>query len=308
MPMPFPDATLILSANSPVLVQGIANPLGRLYAPRMLAYGTRILAGVDSGQGGTTLGPIPVFDMVDQALEAVGKVDTTVILVPPYEVLDAALEAINAGIRQLILITEGVPPLDMVRLLRKAQQTETLIVGPNSPGIIVPGRVLLGTHPPEFYTPGSIGIISRSGTLTYEVALQLTQAGLGQSLVVGIGGDRVIGSSFQQWLQVLEEDDRTDAIVLVGSIGGDSEEAAARYITEAIDKPVVAYLAGRTAPANQPLGHAGAVVAARLSGWEEAIGTAESKIAAFEAAGIPLGDRPSDIPRLIETASQTVKS
>ncbi|MBD1910582.1 MULTISPECIES: CoA-binding protein [unclassified Leptolyngbya] len=288
-----------LLASSNVLIQGITNPLGSLYTPLMAASGTHIMAGVDSGHSGTSLSGIPVFDMVDEALGKVGPVTTTVIFLPPYEVLDGALEAIAAGIRQIIIITEGVPPLDMVRLLRKAQQTETLVVGPNSPGIIVPGEVLLGTHPTEFYTPGSVGIISRSGSLTYEVALQLTQAGLGQSMVVGIGGDRVTGSSFQQWLQILEEDDRTEAIVLIGSIGGDSEEAAARYISETIDKPVVAYLAGRTAPADQPLGHAGAVIAARLSGWEDAIGTADSKIAAFKAAGIPLGKRPSDIPRLI---------
>lgn len=288
-----------LLASSNVLIQGITNPLGSLYAPLMAAYGTRIMAGVDSGHSGTDLSGIPVFDMVDEALDKVGPVTTTVIMLPPYEVLDGALEAIAAGIRQIIIITEGVPPLDMVRLLRKAQQTETLVVGPNSPGIIVPGEVLLGTHPAEFYTPGSVGIISRSGTLTYEVALQLTQAGLGQSIVVGIGGDRVVGSSFQQWLQILEEDDRTEAIVVVGSIGGDSEEAAARYISEAIDKPVVAYLAGRTAPADQPMGHAGAVIAARLSGWEEAIGTADSKIAAFKSAKIPIAKRPSEISQLI---------
>lgn len=294
------DAILKFSATSKILIQGMLNTLGAVYTPLMVAYGTQIVAGVDCGHGGTALGHIPVFDMVDQALATVGPVDTTVILVPPYEVLDAALEAIAAGIRQMVIITEGVPPLDMVRLLRKAQQTETLVVGPNSPGIIIPGKLLLGTHPPEFYTPGPIGVISRSGTLTYEVALQLTQAGLGQSIVVGIGGDRVVGSSFQQWLQILEEHEPTEAIVLVGSIGGDSEEAAARYVTEAIDKPVVAYLAGRTAPRDQPMGHAGAVIAARLSGWEEAIGTAESKIAAFKAAGIPLGDRPSSITTLLK--------
>jgi len=300
--MPSIDETLNFSDSGKVLIQGITNPLGALYGPRMVAYGTRVVAGVDSGHGGKTQEKIPIFDMVEQALETVGTVDTSVLFVPPFEVLDAALEAIQAGIRQIIIVTEGVPPLDMVRLLRKAQQTETLVVGPNSPGIIVPGKVLLGSHPTEFYTPGSVGILSRSGTLTYEVAQQLTQAGLGQSIVVGIGGDRVLGSSFQQWLQILEEDDRTEAIVLVGSIGGDSEEAAARYVTEAIDKPVVAYLAGRTAPANQPMGHAGAVVAARLSGWEEAIGTPESKMAAFQAADIPIAQRPSDIPKLLAGA------
>jgi len=293
------DGTLKFTATSRVLIQGITNTLGLTYAPLMQAYGTQVVAGVGAGHGGETVNGIPVFDLVEQALEAVEDIDTTVIFSPPYEVLDAALEAIADGIRQIILISGGVPPLDMVRLLRKAEQTDTLVVGSDSPGIIIPGQVLLGTHPAEFYTPGNIGIISRSGTLTYEVALQLTQAGLGQSIAVSIGSDRVIGSSFQQWLQILEEDDQTEAIVLVGSIGGDSEEVAARYVQEAIDKPVVAYLAGRTVPRDQPMGHAGAVIAPRLSGWEEVIGTPESKIAAFKAAKIPLANRPSEIPQLL---------
>jgi len=293
------DSILNFSTSQNVLVQGITNVLGSVYAPLMVTYGTRVVAGVDPGFGGQTLGDIPVFDLVEQSIASVGAVGTSVIFTPPYEVLDAALEAIAAGIRQIVIITEGVPPMDMVRLLRKTDQTDTLVVGPNSPGIIIPGATLLGTHPAHFYSPGSVGIISRSGTLTYDVALHLTQAGLGQSLVVGIGGDRVIGSSFQQWLQILEEDDRTEAIVLIGSIGGNGEEVAARHITEAIEKPVVVYLAGLTAPHDQPLGHAGAVIAARLSGWEEAIGTAESKVAAFRAAGIPCARRPSEIPALL---------
>ncbi|MEO1147035.1 MAG: CoA-binding protein [Cyanobacteria bacterium J06638_22] len=294
------DGSLKFTAENKVLIQGITNPLGTTYAPLMQAYGTQVVAGVEAGHGDETVGDIPVFDLVEHALKAVNKIDTTVIVSPPYEVLDAALEAIAAGIRQIILISSGVPPLDMVRLLRKAERTETLVVGSDSPGIIIPGEVLLGTHPAEFYTPGNIGIISRSGTLTYEIALQLTQAGLGQSIAVGIGSDRIIGSSFQQWLQVLEEDEQTEAIVLIGSIGGNGEEAAARYVKEAIDKPVVAYLAGRTVPRDQPMGHAGAVIAPRLSGWEEAIGTPESKIAAFKSANIPLANRPSEIPELLK--------
>lgn len=296
------------SADNRILIQGIAQPLGVAYTPLMQAYGTQVIAGVEAGRGGSTVSDIPVFDLVEQALDAVETIDATVIFSPAYDVLDAALEAIAAGIRQIILISGGVPPLDMVRLLRKAEQTETLVVGSDSPGIIIPGEVLLGTHPPEFYTPGSIGVVSRSGTLTYEVALQLTQAGLGQSIAVSIGSDRVIGSSFQQWLQILEEDDATEAIVLVGSIGGDSEEVAARYVQEAIDKPVVAYLAGRTVPRDQPMGHAGAVIAPRLSGWEEVIGTAESKIAAFKAANIPLSDRPSEIPQRLRELGISAKT
>lgn len=288
------------AADNRVLVQGIAEPLGLLYSPAMLAYGTAIVAGVSPGYGGTTIETIPVFDLVEQALDQIGSVDVAVIFAPPYAVLDAALEAIAAEIRQLILITEGVPPLDMVKLLREAEATETLIVGPSSPGIIVPGRILLGTHPPYCYSAGPVGLISRSGTLTHEVALELTRAGLGQSIGVGIGGDRILGSSFQQWLQILEEDEQTEIIVLIGEIGGDSEEEAARYIAEAIDKPVVAYVAGTTAPKGQPLGHAGAIIASKVAGLGVEVGTSASKLAAFKQAKVPVADRPSKIPKLVQ--------
>lgn len=285
-----------------VLVYGIAEALGALYVPKMIAYQTPIVAGVSPGYGGQTLEGVPVFDLIEQVVESVGAIDAAVIFVPPYEVLDAALEAIAAEIRQLIIVTEGVPPLDMVKLLREAEATETLVVGPNSPGIIVPGQILLGTHPAYCYQPGSVGLISRSGTLTYEVALELTRAGIGQSIAVGIGGDQILGSSFQQWLQILEEDDRTEAIVLIGEIGGESEETAARYISEAIDKPVVAYIAGSTLPKGQPIGHAGALIAARVAGLGVEIGTAESKLLAFQQANIPVADRPSKVPQLVQQA------
>ena len=288
-----------LTSDSKVLVQGILDPLGAVYTPLMKEYGTKVIAGVSPGCSGQTVAGIPIYDMVEHALEQVGMVDVTVIFDHPYAVLDAALEAIAAGIRQIVLITEGVPPLDMVRLLRKAEATETLVVGPNCPGIIIPGQILLGTHPPSFYTPGSVGLVSRSGTLTYEIAKELSYSGLGQSIVVGIGGDRIVGSSFQQWLQILEEDDQTEAIVLVGEIGGDSEEVAAHYVAEVLDKPVIAYLAGRTAPRGQLMGHAGAIIAS-LAGMGADIGTAESKLAAFKKARIPVADRPSQIPVLVQ--------
>jgi succinyl-CoA synthetase alpha subunit len=290
------------SSNSNVLIQGITDPLGQIYAPRMQTYGTRVVAGVDPGQGGQTVQGIAVYDMVEQAVKDVGTIDISVLFVPPYSVLDAALEARAAGIRQLIIITEGVPPLDMVHLLRHAEATETLVIGPNGPGIIVPGQLLLGIHPPSFYQVGSVGIVSRSGTLTYEIAWELTQAGLGQSIVVGIGGDRIVGSSFQQWLQILEEDDRTEVIVLIGEIGGDSEEIAAQYIAEVIDKPVVAYLAGRTISKGQPMGHAGAIIASLIAEIGTDIGTAESKLAAFKQAKIPVADRPSQVPDWVKKA------
>jgi succinyl-CoA synthetase alpha subunit len=290
----------LFTPQNRVLIQGITEPLGSVYVPLMQQYGTQIVAGVSPGYGKTEVANVPVFDLVEEAIAQVGTIDISVMFVQPYAVLDAALEAIAAGIRVLVIITEGVPPLDMVHLLRKAEATETLIVGPSCPGIIVPGSVLLGTHPPEFYLPGSIGIVSRSGSLTHEIALALTEAGMGQSIAVSIGGDRIPGSSFQQWLQILEEDERTAAIVLVGEIGGDSEEIAARYIEEAIDKPVVAYVAGRSVVEGQPIGHAGAIIAARFADLGARIGTAESKLAAFKRAKIPVANRPSQIPELIK--------
>ncbi|MDX2214561.1 MAG: hypothetical protein SFY66_14820 [Oculatellaceae cyanobacterium bins.114] len=290
------------TADSRVLVQGITEPTGATYAPLMQTYGTQIVAGISPGHGGETHQGIPIFDMVEQALFQVGMVDTSIIFLPPYLVLDAALEAIAAGIRQIILITEGVPPLDMVRLIRKAEATETLVVGPNSAGVIVPGHILLGTHPTDFYMPGSVGLISRSSTLTHEVAWELTRSGFGQSIAVGVGGDRVVGSSFQQWLQILEEDDQTDVIILIGGIGGDSEEVAARYIMEAIDKPVIAYIAGRSAPKDL-MGYTEAIIGLQLTNTH--LGDAESKLAAFKQAQVLIADRPSQIPDLVKQALTT---
>jgi succinyl-CoA synthetase alpha subunit len=289
---------------SNVIIQGIKEPLGMTYAPLMKAYGTRIVAGVSAGYGGASLPGIPVFDMVEQVP---GPIDASVICTHPYAALDAALEAIRAGIRQIVLLSKGIPPFDMVRLIRQAEATETLLIGPNGPGLIVPGQVLLGVHPPEFYTPGPIGIISRNGAITYEVAWALTQAGLGQSIAVSIGADPIVGSTFAQWLQMLDEDDRTEAIVLVGEIGGDSEELAAQYIAESIDKPVVAYIAGYTAPRNRRLGHAGAIIEFQSIEFQAAdfgpdLGTAESKAAALRRAGVLVADRPSQIPQLIAQA------
>ena len=285
-----------------VLIQGITEPLGSIYTPLMQAYGTNIVGGVSPGYGGKVFHGIPIFDLVEMAVLTIGEVDTTIIFTPPYAALDAALEAIAAGIHQIILIPEGIPPLDLVNLLRKAEATETLIVGPNSPGIIVPGQVSLGIHPCEFYTPGSIGIISRSGTLTYEIARELTLAGLGQSMSVCLGGDTIIGSSFPQWLEILDEDDHTEVIVLVGEIGGDSEEAAAHYIAEAIDKPVIAYVAGHAAPKGRRIGHAGAIIASQISELGGEVGTATTKINAFERAKIPVAYYPSQIPTLVKKA------
>lgn len=289
-----------LTPKSQVLIQGMTTSVASTHAARMKAYGTNIVAVVSPGEGGQTMEDLPVFNLVEQAIAEVGTVDTTIIFVSPYQALDAALEAIAAGIGQIVIISAGVPPLDMVQLLRKAEATETLIVGPNSPGIIVPGKILLGTHASEFYTPGVVGIVSRSTTLTYEIALELTESGLGQSIGVSIGSDAITGSSFRQWLQILDEDENTQAIVLIGEPGGNSEEAAARYIAETIDKPVIAYIAGRQAPPDKHWGHTGTLAA--VVGRGDNVGTATSKVEAFEAAKVPIANRPSQIPGLVKKA------
>lgn len=287
---------------SKILIQGMIEPMGSRYVPLMLNYGTPIAAGISPGHRGETIDGVPVFDMVEQAIESVGAIDTSVILVQPYLVLDAALEAMAAGIRQLVIVTESVPPLDMVRLTRKAEATGTIVIGSSSPGIIVPGEFLLGIHPAEFYKPGSIGLISRSGTLIYEVALTLTQAGLGQSIAISIGGDRISGSSYDYWLNHLQQDSRTEAIVLVGEIGGDSEEQAAQHITQSIDKPVIAYIAGRTAPRRQVMGHSSAVITTQITDFDADLGTFDRKIAAMKQAKISVADRPSQLPDLLKKA------
>ncbi|MBV9390060.1 MAG: CoA-binding protein [Chroococcidiopsidaceae cyanobacterium CP_BM_ER_R8_30] len=271
------------------------------YAVQMKAYGTNVVAAVIPGLGGQTQHGIAVFDLVEQALPVVGPIDTTIIFVPPCQALDAALEAIAAGIRQIIITSDGMPPLDMVHLLRKAEATETLVLGPSSLGIIVPGKILLGIQESEFYTPGAVGIVSRSSTLTYEVALELTRAGLGQSVSISIGNDAILGSSFHQWLQILDEDEATEAIVLIGEPGSGSEEAAAEYITEAIDKPVIAYIAGCHAPTDKYWGQTGtlATVVVERGAREH---TAKSKIAALRAANVAVAKRPSQIPKLVRQA------
>ncbi|MBE9127603.1 succinate--CoA ligase subunit alpha [Coleofasciculus sp. LEGE 07081] len=291
-----------LTPDSNVLIQGITQPLGSYYAARMKAYGTNLVAGVSVGHGGQQVHDIPVFDLVEQAISETGSVDTTIIFVKSYRALDAALEAIDAGISQIILVTGGIPPLDMVRLLRKAQATDTVIVGPSSSGIIVPGKLLLGTQESEFYTPGSVGLISRVGPLTYEVALTLTQAKLGQSMGVNLGSDPIVGSSFHRWLQVLATDKDTKAIVLVDKTGGSSEEATADYITKAINKPVVVYIAGYYTPEDKQLGDASAIIAAQLSGPVTSATTAQHKIEAFKQAKVPVAERLSQIPDLVKKA------
>jgi len=287
-----------LTPDSNVLIQGLSEFISATHVAQMKAYGTNLVAVVHPGWVGQQMYDLPVFDLVEEVVTKFDRVETTLISVHPDQVLDAAMEAIAANIRQMIIISAGVPPLDMVRLFREAENQEVLIVGPNSSGIIIPGKILLGTQPQEFYIPGNVGIVSRSSTLTYEVAWELTKAGLGQSISVGIGSDAVAGSSFIQWLQILDEDEATEAIVLVGQPGGESEEAAAQYIAEAIDKPVVAYITGKYASATKVVGGMGNF--STIVGRATNFGTAERKLAAFSAAGVPVAERPSQIPELLK--------
>ncbi|MGB3402963.1 MAG: CoA-binding protein [Microcoleaceae cyanobacterium] len=297
-----------LTPKSKILIQGINTSRSSIKATQnMKKYGTNIVACVSPGRGKQELDGIPVFDLVEQAIAAVGTIETSVIFLPPYQVLDAALEAIDAGIRQLVILTEGVPPLDMVRLVQKAEMTDTLVVGPNSPGVIIPDQILLGTYPKECYQPGSVGLISRSSTLNYEIALQLTQAGIGQSISVSIGSDLIVGSSLIQWLQILDEDDQTEVIVLIGAVGGSNEEEAALYIAETIDKPVIAYIAGIHVPQAQLIGHTNNILTTRIVSQNLPSGTAESKIAAFKKAKIPLAQSPAEISDLVKKVTKKKK-
>jgi succinyl-CoA synthetase alpha subunit len=291
-----------LTPNSKVVIQGFSEFISSTHVTQMKAYGTNLVALIDPGCGGKKLPgyDLPVYDLVEEAVAKYGTIDTTIISVHPFQVLDAALEAIASGIRQIIIISPGVPPLDMVQLLRKAEATETLVIGPNSPGIIVPGKILLGTQPSEFYTPGPVGVLSRSTTLTYEVARVLTLSDLGQSTSVSIGSDAIVGSSFIQWLQILDEDENTEVIVLVGQPGGGSEEAAARYIKEAIDKPVISYIAGTHAPVGKHWRQSGTLAA--VIGRDPDFGTAKSKLAALAEASVPVAERLSQIPQLVKKA------
>ena len=301
-----------LTPESKILIQGITEPLGAIHAARMKTYGTNIVAGVSPGQGGTILHDIPIFDLVEQALATVGEVDTTILFLPPYLALDGAFEAIAAGIQQVILVTEGIPPLDMVRLVRKAESAGTLVLGPSCSGIIVPGKMLLGTHPGAFYPPGAVGIVGRSPSLTHEVALTLTQANLGQSVGVTFGNSSIVGSSFPQWLQQLEDDAFTEVIVLVGELGGNNEETAARYISHTLERPVVAYIAGCHIPEKKQPTYADAIhfqprenILVREVSSDKRIGSAASKLEAFKRAKIPIARRPSDLPKLVRKALKT---
>ncbi|MFP4037624.1 MAG: succinate--CoA ligase subunit alpha [Desulfobacteraceae bacterium] len=272
--------SILVDEDTRVVVQGITGREGTFHTKQMLAYGTKVAAGVTPGKGGGTLEGIPVFNRVAEAVEKQG-VNASCIFVPPPFAADAVMEAASAGIKLVVCITEGIPTLDMVRVSRFLDIDEVVLIGPNCPGIISPGKTKVGIMPGPIHRPGSIGVISRSGTLTYEVVDQLTKAGLGQSTCIGIGGDQIIGTSFIDHLVRFQEDPQTEAVVLIGEIGGSAEEEAAEYVKAHFTKPVVAFIAGLTAPPGKRMGHAGAII----SGGR---GKAQDKIQAFESAGIPV--------------------
>lgn len=270
--------SILVDENTRVVVQGITGREGSFHTQQMLRYGTTVAAGVTPGKGGQSIEGVPVFDSVQQAVDREGA-NTACIFVPPPFAADAVMEAACAGIAVTVCITEGIPTLDMVRVSSYLKNRMTVLIGPNCPGIISPGKTKVGIMPGPIHRPGTIGVISRSGTLTYEVVDQLTRAGLGQSTCIGIGGDPIVGTSFIDHLERFEKDPDTEAVVLIGEIGGSAEEEAARYISRYFTKPVLAFIAGRTAPPGKRMGHAGAII----SGGK---GRAEDKIEALESAGI----------------------
>jgi len=286
---------IILSKEPKVIVQGITGNEGRFHTALMLGYGTRIVAGVTPGKGGQQVQDIPVYNTVSETVTG-HSADTSIVFVPARFARDAVLEAIDAGIKVLVVITEGIPQKDAVEFVAKANKRgDVIIVGPNCPGLISPlHRIKVGIMPDHIFNPGSIGIASRSGTLTYEIAWHISNAGLGQSTCVGIGGDAIIGLDFIEILKMFKDDEETKGVVLIGEIGGSAEELAAQYIAETnYPKPVVAYIAGRLAPPGKRMGHAGAIIMGST-------GTAKSKIDAFTSARVPVAEKPSDIVKFLK--------
>ncbi|HUF50288.1 MAG TPA: succinate--CoA ligase subunit alpha [Longimicrobiales bacterium] len=287
---------IFVDENTKLLVQGITGRDGSFHAFQMMEYGTTVVGGITPGKGGQKFaGPkgssVPIFDTVAQAVHETGA-NATVIYVPPPFAADAIMEAADARMPFIVCITEGVPVLDMTRVYQFVQDQRVRLLGPNCPGLLSPGKAKVGILPGQIATPGPVGVVSRSGTLTYEVVYQLTQAGIGQTTCVGIGGDPINGTSFIDCLAAFEADTETKAVVMIGEIGGTDEQDAARFVKQKMSKPVVGFIAGQTAPPGRRMGHAGAIISGSS-------GTAEEKIQAFEENGIAVAQRPSDVVGLV---------
>ncbi len=282
---------ILVDKNTRLLVQGITGREGLFHTEQMIEYGTNVVGGVTPGKGGEWALGKPVFDTVKTAKESTGA-NTSIIYVPAAFAADAIYEALDAEIDLIVCITEGVPVMDMMKVRERLDQSGSRLVGPNCPGLLTPGQAKVGIMPGHIAMPGNVGVVSRSGTLTYEVVYALTQRGIGQTTCVGIGGDPINGTNFIDVLQMFEEDPQTEKVVMIGEIGGTDEEKAARYIGNYMTKPVVSFIAGQTAPPGKRMGHAGAIV-------EGGSGTAADKIAALTAAGVKVAEHPEQIPDLL---------
>ena len=291
--------SILINKNTRVVCQGITGKVGEFHSKNCLEYGTKLVAGVTPGKGGQTTLGVPVFDTVFEAVEKEG-VDATMIFVPPAFTADAILEAVDAGIKTVVAITEGVPVLDMARIYEIVRNSKSTLIGPNCPGVITPDECKIGIMPGYIHKPGCVGVMSRSGTLTYEAVFQTTGLGLGQSTCVGLGGDPIVGTSFIDLFKLYEADPKTEAILMIGEIGGSAEEEAAAFVKQHVTKPVAAFIAGRTAPPGKRMGHAGAII----SGGK---GTAEEKLAALKSAGIAIAESPADLGDAVQRAIKAKK-
>ena len=286
--------SILVSKDTKVLVQGITGGEGSFHTRQMLEYGTGIVAGVTPGRGGEKFnGNVPVFNTAEEAVNSTGA-NASVVFVPAPFAADAVLEAAACGLDLIVCITEGIPTLDMVRVKQFLQGRETRLIGPNCPGVITPGACKLGIMPGFIHQPGRVGVVSRSGTLTYEAVWQLTERGIGQSTCIGIGGDPVVGTTHLDALKLFNDDPDTDVVLMIGEIGGTAEEEAAAYAKEHMDKPVVAFIAGRTAPPGRRMGHAGAIISG-------GVGTAQSKIEFLRRAGVTVAESPAEIGQVLAT-------
>jgi len=292
--------SIIVDTDTKLVISGLTGREGSFHGLRNRSYGTDVVAGVTPGKGGQDVEGIPVYDEIRQAVDE-RDANTSMIFVPARFAAAAMEEAIDAGVHTVIAITEGIPVLDMQRVYWKAKEAEVRLIGPNCPGVLSPGKSNVGIIPAQFFDPGSIGVVSKSGTLTYQIGNELKQAGAGNSSIVGIGGDPIVGSDFIDILALYEADDETELIVMVGEIGGDAEERAADYIAEQVSKPVVAYIAGFTAPPGKQMGHAGAIISGSS-------GTAEAKKEALEERGVRVGRSPTETAQLAVEALQAARA